>query len=186
MAAALGTYVVLLRAINVGGRNIVPMADLVSVCEAAGHRSVRTYIQSGNLILRSRAAAEEVERDLARRIEARFGFAVPVVARSATDIATLGARNPFLAAGAPPERLHVAFLARAPSEDAVAALDPRRSPGDRFAVIGREMFLELPNGVGRSKLTNDWIDRSLKTVSTVRSWRTVTKLDALARELSAP
>ena len=136
------------------------------------------------MVLRSPRREEPLAAELARRIAARFGFTVPVVVRSASDVAELPARNPFLLAGAPPDILHVAFLAQAPTAAAIAALDPHRSPTDRLAVSGREVFLELPNGVGRTKLSNDWLERSLGTTSTIRNWRTVSRLDAMARELS--
>jgi uncharacterized protein (DUF1697 family) len=84
--------------------------------------------------------------------------------------------NPFLKAGAAEELLHVSFLADRPSTDLVAALDSTRSAPDEFAVVGREIYMKLVTGAAKTKLTNAYFDSKLKTVSTMRNWRTVLKL----------
>ena len=91
----------------------------------------------------------------------------------------LVAGNPFLAAGADSDMLHAACLSAAPSAERVARLEPDRSPPDAFVVVGADVYLSLPNGVARSKLTNAWLDARLGVVSTMRNWRTVTKLAAM-------
>src|SRR3989442_15780724 len=103
-------HVALLRGINVGGKHMLPMADLVKLFSAAGCEDVRTYIQSGNVIFSaSTEAAERIPGVIAQRIAARFGFEVPVVLRSAEELRKAAAGNPFLGLGADPESLHVAF-----------------------------------------------------------------------------
>jgi uncharacterized protein (DUF1697 family) len=89
--------------------------------------------------------------------------------------------NPFLARGIDADWLHVAFLARTPSRTATALLDPRRSHPDEFVVRGADIYLHLPNGAARTKLTNAYFDSTLKTISTGRNWRTVLALLELAR-----
>jgi uncharacterized protein (DUF1697 family) len=176
------SYVALLRGINVGGKNSVPMAELSALFTEAGCAGVRTYIQSGNVVFQAGAAlAAGLPAAMAKRIEARFGVRAPVVLRSADELAAALARNPFLAEGADPQALHVMFLAGEPGAASLAKLDPQRSPGDRFVVLGRDVYLHLPNGMARTKLTNDYFDRALATVSTVRNWRTATKLLEMAR-----
>ena len=101
---------------------------------------------------------------------------MPVVTRSAVELRRAVEGNPFLAAGADVATLHVGFLASEPKAEPVAALDPARSPPDRFEVRGREIFLCLPDGVARSKLTNAYFDSKLATTSTFRNWRTVLTL----------
>jgi len=171
--------VALLRGVNVGGKNRLPMAPLAAMFEAAGCRNVRTYIQSGNVVF------EAAPRGLAARIEAAilkdFGFAAPVTLRTRGEFEAVVRGNPFLP-GADESHLYVGFLAGVPAPQAVKKLDPRRSPPDRFQVIGREVYLLLPNGVGRSKLTNAWFDRALETVCTIRNWRTVKQLLAMCGE----
>jgi uncharacterized protein (DUF1697 family) len=171
------TYVGLLRGINVGGKNKLPMKDLAAMFVTAGCADVRTFIQSGNVIFRADATLSRRVPDLvASQIAERFGYRTPVVLRSADQLREVIGANPFLEAGAHEDSLHVMFLADLPKAAAVAALDPERSPGDTFVVRGRDVYLRLPNGNAKSKLTNAYFDSKLVTVSTVRNWRTTTKL----------
>lgn len=171
-------FVALLRGVNVGGKNKLPMAALVEICEAAGARDVTTFIQSGNALFRADAAeAAALAPRIAAGIEARFGFRAPVVLRSADELRAVVENNPYAADDL--DIVHVAFLAGAPSAAQAASLDPNRSPPDEFTLRGRELYLRLPNGVARTKLTNAWLDAKLGTVSTVRNWRTVCKFVAL-------
>ncbi|MEO8597008.1 MAG: DUF1697 domain-containing protein [Candidatus Solibacter sp.] len=178
----MSTYVALLRAVNVGGNNLLPMKELPGLCEQAGCKRVRTYIQSGNLIFESAASkAPKLGMAIAKAIEARFGFCPAVIVRTADELAAIIRGNPFVADGAPEKDLYVAFLRDLPDAASVAALDPDRSPGDTFHVIGREIYVRCPNGVGSTKLTNAWFDRGLATVSTGRNWRTICKLWEMAQ-----
>ena len=177
------TYVALLRGINVGGNRKVPMARLREVVSEAGFGDVRTYIQSGNIVVTSpsRSVAAITGR-LEEAIAGAFGFSVPVVVRSAAQLDAVLAGNPFLVprprAGA--EHLHVMFLSGVPDPPRVAALDPERSPHDEFELRGQELYLHCPRGVADSKLTNDYLVRTLGVQATGRNWRTVTALHELA------
>jgi len=174
---ARSTHVALLRGINVGGKNRLPMAALAEIFTAAGCRNVRTYIQSGNVVFAAGPkAAERIPAVVARAIRASHGLEVPVVLRSSEELRGVVARNPFLKKRVDPQSLHVAFLADAPERSRGASLDPERSPGDSFVLRGREIYLHLPKGVGKSKLTNAWFDSKLGTTSTLRNWRTVLEL----------
>lgn len=174
-------HVVLLRGVNMGGHNRLPMQDFRAVLVDAGCAEVRTYIQSGNAVFRAAPAlAARLPETLAAALLERFGLRVPVVLRSAAELRAVVAGNPFAREAAEPTRVHVAFLADAPAAARVARLDPERSPPDRFAVRGREVYLHLPNGAARSKLTTDYLDRTLATTSTGRNWRTVLTLLEMA------
>lgn len=176
-----GAHVALLRGVNVGGKHRLPMNDLAAIFTEAGCSGVATYIQSGNVVFRAPAARARALPGLVEAaIAERFGFRTPVVIRGAGEMARVARANPFLAAGADPGTLHVAFLAGRPSPARVAALDPGRSPPDAFVVRGLEVFLHLPNGAGRSKVTNAWLDSALATTSTIRNWRTVLALLEMA------
>jgi uncharacterized protein (DUF1697 family) len=171
----MGTHVALLRGINVGGKNRLPMADVVRLFERAGASDVVTYIQSGNVVFcapKTEGLAAKIEKAIVKEV----GFEVPIVLRAAEELAALVGRNPFLKRGISADLLHVGFLADEPDVARVAGLDRARSPGDSFEVLGSEVFLHLPNGVARSKLTNAWFDSKLATTTTVRNWRTVTTL----------
>jgi uncharacterized protein (DUF1697 family) len=173
----------LLRGINLGGKNKVPMKDLTGMFVEAGCKNVQTYIQSGNVIFNAAPGVAARLADLiSAQIAKRFGYRTPVVLRTRKQLGKVIANNPFLAAGAPEDTLHVMFLAEVPSPPRVASLDPDRSLPDSFVVSGQEVFLRLPNGVARSKLTNAWFDAKLGTVSTGRNWRTVVKLFEMMAE----
>lgn len=170
-------HVALLRGINVGGKNMLPMKELAAMFVQARCVDVTTYNQSGNVVFN---AEDKVVAGLcggiAQQVEERFGIRVPVVLRTAAEIDKVVRRNPFLKAGASEETLHVCFLADQPEKSLVAALDPGRSSPDGFAVLGREIYMQLVKGVSGTKLTNAYFDSKLKTVSTIRNWRTVLKL----------
>jgi uncharacterized protein (DUF1697 family) len=173
------SFVAMLRGINVGGRHRVPMAELRALCGGLGWGNVRTYIQSGNVIFEAEGSETSLATTLAQALGAQFGFAVPVVVRSAASLLATRDRCPFPAAELPPTTLHVAFLSAVPDAAAVARLDPNRSPPDRFAVVADAMYLHTPIGAADSKLTVDWMERCLGGTATARNWRTVTELIAL-------
>ncbi|MCC6158160.1 MAG: DUF1697 domain-containing protein [Deltaproteobacteria bacterium] len=175
---AVETYVALLRGINVGGKNVLPMKELARLFADAGAADVRTYIQSGNVVFR---AGAKVVATLASRvgdaIRREFGFDSPVILRSADELRLALERNPF--ANEDSERLHFMFMRDEPAPERVAKLDPHRSPPDRFAVRGREVYLHLPGGAGKSKPTNAYFDATLATIGTIRNMRTVIALIAM-------
>ncbi len=168
------SFVALLRGINVGGKRMLPMKDLAALFTKAGAANVRTYIQSGNVLFDAKAAPAVIA-SVRSAIEKQFGFEVPMVVRSAQALQAVVASSPFDDV----EHVHVVFLGDSPTAAQVKALDPNRSPGDRFVVRGSDVFLHLPNGVARTKLSNAWFDSQLKTVSTVRNWKTVLALARL-------
>jgi len=175
-------FVALLRGVNVGGKNLLPMKELSRMFEEAGCANVLTYIQSGNVrFSASPAKAAKLPGVISARIAERFGYRTPVILRSADELGETIHNNSFLQAGAPENHLHVLFLADRPDAAAIASLDPDRSPTDAFVVCGREIYLQCPNGVGNTKLTNAWFDSRLATISTGRNWRTVLKLFELAQ-----
>ena len=178
---AASRHVALLRAINVGGKRLLPMKGLAELCTALGCSEVQTYIQSGNVVFSApKPVVAKFPALLAAAILRKFKFEVPVVVRSAEELARLAKGNPFLRKGIEHDWLHVAFLADAPTAEQVASLDPTRSPGDAWVVVERDIYFHFPRGAGQTKLTNQYLDARLKTVSTLRNWRTVLKLLEMA------
>ncbi len=170
-------FVALLRGINVGGKNKLSSEELVGLFEEVGCDRVRTYIQSGNVVYRAGShLTKAVPAAVVAAIERDYGFSVPVVTRTAAELAAVVEENPFVVGGEDPKTLHVAFLADRPSVTQVSQLDPSLSPGDQFVVSGREVYLHCPNGLARTKLTNAYLDSTLGTVSTMRNWKTVNVL----------
>lgn len=162
-------HVALLRGINVGGNNKLPMRDLVAIFEEAGCTDVKTYIASGNVVFRA-ASVTTLGARITKAIEQKLKLKIPVVLRTHKELVDAVQHNPF------DEGVYVMFLATKPSRAAVASLDPNRSPPDEFVVMGREIYLNLPNSAAKTKLTNAYFDRLLDTVSTSRNLRTVQKL----------
>src|SRR6185503_3300726 len=132
--------------------------------------------QSGNVIF---TASASVLKKLPATVSSAFN--VPAVIRSHDELAAAILANPYLAEGTDTKCLHIMFLASHPATAAVAALDPDRSPPCRFCVKGQDIYLHLPSGVAKTKITNAWIDSKLSTVSTIRNWNTVLKLLDLTR-----
>ena len=176
------SFVALLRGINVGGKSLVSMAELRALFSSLGFEDVATYIQSGNVVFRSPIADEDaVVAKLEREIAEAFAVSPAVLLRTPAELETIAASNPYLSRKADLSKLHVVFLDRAPPASAVAELDPERSPPDEFTLQGRELYLHLPNGAGRSKLTLDYLERVLGVRATQRNWNTLVQLLALAR-----
>jgi uncharacterized protein (DUF1697 family) len=167
-------WIALLRAVNLGSRNKVPMAELRRVLEDAGYESVRTYIQSGNVVF-------EHEQPNAAGLEAAvaeaFGVRSTVVLRTARQLHTLTRKHPF---GADTSSSYVAFLAAKPKAAALRALSERDAGPDRFERVGPDIALHYPNGVQGSRLTAARLEKALGVPATVRTWRTVEKLTELA------
>ncbi len=174
---------VLLRAVNVGGRNRLPMAELVAALTERGHRDVSTYIQSGNVVL---AAGDATPAAVASTVETViadvFGLHVRAVGRTHAELAEVVDADVFgdLAEGT--ARTYVGFLDRVVEPDAVGRLDPDAVAPDRFVVRGDHVFLHYRDGAGRSRLTTDLLERRLGAVVTVRNWNTVMRL----HQLTAP
>jgi uncharacterized protein (DUF1697 family) len=174
-------HIALLRGINVGGRNKLPMNSLVSMFNDAGCTNVRTYIQSGNVVFEAEPAlVRQIPFIITESIFEHFGFNIPVVTRSADELSKIVRANPFLRAGTDERALHVAFLDDVPDPARLETLDPDRSTPDEFIVLGREIYLQCPNGLARTKLTNRYFDSKLETTSTLRNWKTTLKLFELS------
>jgi uncharacterized protein (DUF1697 family) len=173
-------YVALLRGINLGARNKIAMADLRELFGRLGAEDVATYVQSGNVVFRSRAGRSELVQEIERRIAQELGLEIRVLLRTSTELAKLVAGNPFAKSENDPLKLHATFLADTPAAARVRALDSKPFEPDDFAVAGRDVYLHTPNGYGRSKLSNAYFEKQLAVAATTRNWKTVTSLAALA------
>jgi len=172
-------HVVLLRGINLGPANRIAMAELREALTAAGFAGVRTYVQSGNIVVDSAHAPGEVAASVKQQLVDRFEVDVPVVARTAAELAEVVARNPFPdEAALNPKALQVTFRDDEAGPDAIAELQARATPTEKVAVIGREIYSWHPDGIARSKLALAITPR--KAAATARNWTTVTTLLEMA------
>jgi uncharacterized protein (DUF1697 family) len=174
--------IALLRGINVGGKTTLPMADLRRIVEGCGYGDVRTYIQSGNVVFAAPDGTDpdDVATDLAAAIAAAKSPLEPeVVVRTAAQMRKVVDGNPYLRRGEDPGHLHVVFTA---GRKASVGLDGLAGYAPEEAVAkGSEIYFFLPGGVGRSPLAADFAKQAGRT-GTMRNWRTVTKLVAMAAE----
>ena len=176
------TFVALLRGINVGGRAMIPMPELKSLFASIGFEDVSTYIQSGNVVFKSSTRdAQALAAAIEERIAETFDLGTTVLMRTPAELAEIAESNPFLDRETDLSKLHIVFLSGPPAAAAVEELDPNRSPPDEFSVRGSEIYLYLPNGAGRSKLTIDYFEKRLAVRATTRNWKTLTKLIELTQ-----
>jgi uncharacterized protein (DUF1697 family) len=173
-------WVALLRAVNLGARNKVPMAELRARLEAAGYGDVRTYVASGNVLLDGPRSAAALSAELESLIADAFGVAATVMLRKPRELAALVAAHPF---GADTSETHVAFLAARPAKAAAARLEVAGAGSADVAVLaGANVYLRLPRGIHGSRLSGARIERLLGVPATLRNWRTVTTLAELAAD----
>lgn len=179
----LSTYVGLLRGINVGGHNKVPMAELRELGADMGLLDVKTYIQSGNLIFRSTLSEGEAATALEQAISERFGFAVETVVRSGARWLAYAAQNPFPAAqDTRPKTLLLGLSKTGPNTDAVDTVLSYATT-ERAQLLGDALWIDFVDGSGRSKIRPAVIQRALGSSATTRNWRTVQTLAEMVREL---
>lgn len=177
------TYIALFRGINVGGKNALPMKELVAVLEDLGSRNVKTYIQSGNAVFESKEKdAPRLSNKISVEIKKRRGFEPYVLLLELEDIERAITKNPFPEAESDPKALHAGFLASAPENPNLKTLKSLKRDSERFHLIGNVFYLHAPEGVGRSKLAAN-AEKLLGVPMTDRNWRTVCKIWEMAKEL---
>lgn len=177
----MGRFVVLLRGVNVGGHNKVPMADFRHLLEALGHTDVASYLQSGNAVFTS---SQRSTKALAAGVEAalvaELGVDVRVLVLTQARLEQIAKANPLVRADSDESHLHVAFLSGKPDAVAVKVIDQSPFAPDRFELVGNVAYLDYPNGMGRSKLDPGKVFNKLGVWVTARNWRTVNALVDLA------
>jgi uncharacterized protein (DUF1697 family) len=173
--------ILLLRGINLGPNRRVSMPDLRALLGEAGFADVRTYVQSGNVVLTSRVAPAKLGAQAEALIAERFGFEVDVIVRTADELDCVVARNPLAEVAVDPKRYQVSFLDGEPDPEVVERVSGLSVDGERLAVIGREAYTWHPEGVARSKLWAKLASSGgLGVRATARNWTTVTTLLEMA------
>lgn len=175
-------YIALLRGINVGGHKLIKMADLRQQLEMMGLEKVQTYIQSGNVLFESEEGAEQLSQQIEEQIRNAFHFSVPVILRTSTELYRIIENCPFsvdkLLEG---ESIHLSVLAELPSEEAINDLLKFQCDVDEFQIKGKEIYLYFRQSIRNSKLAVHL--QKLGVQSTLRNWKTINKLAAMAKEL---
>lgn len=171
--------IALLRGINVGGHNKLPMAQLREIAAVVGLGDVRTYIQSGNLVASTDGDPVTVGPELAQAITSATGLTVPVIVRTIDQWTALVEANPFPDAAESGTHVHVICLPM-PASESLRTFDASGFAPEEYAVVGSEIYLHVPDGLGRSKLAIAVNRLPDAAAGTARNWNTVQKLAELA------
>lgn len=170
------TYIALLRGINVGGNNRLPMLELVALLEDLGLSDVKTYIQSGNAIFQSKKInSVELSQKICAAIKKRHGFDVQVIVLDVNELKEAIASNPFAGIEAKANALHFFFLSSLPENSDLKPLESVRRESEQFSLIDKVFYLYAPAGIGQSKLAVK-VEKTLGVAVTARNWRTVSKI----------
>jgi uncharacterized protein (DUF1697 family) len=170
------TYIALFRGINVGGRNILPMVELVDVFESLGLSSIKTYIQSGNVVFQGTDINRvELSQSICAATEKQCGVVTQVLILDVNEFEKAIASNPFPEAKVEPNTLHFFFLSSLPAKPNLESLESVKKDSEQFRLIDRVFYLYAPEGVGRSKLAMK-VEKALGVTVTARNWRTVSKI----------
>jgi uncharacterized protein (DUF1697 family) len=176
------TFIALFRGINVGGKNSLPMKELVSLLEGLGCQSIRTYIHSGNAVFESKEKdASRLSNKIRVEIKKRHGFEPYVLLLGLEEMEKAVAENPF--PETEPKSLHIGFLTSAPANPDLKALEGLKKKSERFFLKDKVFYLYAPEGVGRSKLAAS-AEKLLGVSMTDRNWRTVCKIRDIVKELN--
>jgi uncharacterized protein (DUF1697 family) len=181
-SAPIERQIALLRGINIGSKNRVPMPALRELLTDVGWRDVRTYVQSGNVVLSTDLSPRELERECERLITEGFGLKIAVLARTRDELEQVVQRNPLGDVAVDPKRYQVSFLSAELEPATVEKLSALAAPQERFVADGRELYVWHPDGVARSKLWNRLASTGLGVTATARNWTTVTTLLTMADE----
>ena len=175
----------MLRGVNVGGHNKIKMDDLRALCESLKFEDPRTYVQSGNVIFRTKEkSSPALAKKIQNAIERKFGFRPAVILRTTDELRSAIAATPFIASRKlEPGKILVTFLSDEPGADANATLRGLKDYPEEIHLKGRELYIYFPDGAGKSKLPWSQVEKLLKTTGTARNWNSVTKMLAMAEEM---
>jgi uncharacterized protein (DUF1697 family) len=179
------TIISILRGINVGGKNKIPMVELKALYEKSGFKNIATYIQSGNVVFSAdKKELNSLPEKINKMIFTKYGFNVPVIVRTIDEMQSVINRNPLLKnKGIDIEKLHVTFLSDNSSNIHLEKIKEYQYLPDEYIITGREVYIYCPNGYGITKLSNTFFENKLKVTATTRNWRTVNELLRIGKSL---
>ncbi len=178
-------YISILRGINVSGQKKIKMADLKALYESLGFKNVETYIQSGNVLFETNTTkVGELKIKIEKAISKKYGFDVPVEIRNGRELSDIINNTPFGALDLEGNgtKLLVTFLAAKPTATKITKLMEYVAAPEELVVAGREVYLHCPNGYGKTKLSNTFLERTLGVDATTRNWKSVCKLHEMASD----
>lgn len=175
-------YVILLRGINVGGKNKIKMADLKSLLSDSGFQNIKTYIQSGNIICEYKGENTNIiENMIELEIKGTFGYNIDVFAISSKDFIKIYDDNPFIDKY-DISNLHICFLSENLSKNKLEELENLDIKNDKYSIIDKNIYLVFPDGVSGSEIAKKFLSKDLGVKQTCRNWKTITKLNKLINQ----
>lgn len=174
------TFIALLRGINVGGHNKLPMQGLRDVMYNLGYQNADTYIQTGNVVFQAKENDKrKISSDIRSAVEEQYGFAPQVMVLDFGEMKQAIEANPFPEAESEPKSLHLSFLISEPSNPDLESLENYKTESERFELVDKVFYLHAPEGIGRSKLAGN-AEKLIGVSMTGRNWRTVKKIMEMA------
>ncbi len=178
----MSNYIALLRGINVGGSNKLPMKELKALLQANGFSNIKTYIQSGNIVFSHTSTNTlEIASHIQSLIKDRFGFEPKTLVLTVTQYRAMVKNNPFPEGGEDPKTLHLYFLEQTPAAPALNKLVEIQKDTERYVLTESVFYLHAPEGIGRSKLAEK-VEKLLGVNATARNWRSAQKILELAEQ----
>lgn len=169
-----------MRGINVGGNKRMTMTDLKLLYETLGFEQIDSYIQSGNVVFCSNmTSTTEIGKALSAAIYQKYGFEVPVLVRTLTEVEALLTSNPFISMGFNENELYISLLSELPSTAAIEQLNALPNFGDECCIKGREIYLHCPHSYMQTRWQNSFLEKKLKIIATTRNWRTIQEMHRL-------
>jgi len=179
------TYIAILRGINVGGRNLVRMNELKAYLKTLNFINIQTYIQSGNVIFEYNSVdTHELQRQIGDLIMEKYGYKVSVIVKTISELSQVLTHNPFInTRNEDIKKLHVTFLSKVPDAKLLDGFLRIQNPPDEYIYTDDVIYLFCPNGYGRTKFTNNFIENKLDVQATTRNWKTTKKLFDLVTDI---
>lgn len=177
------SFIALLRGINVSGQKMIKMSDLKIHLQESGFTSIQTYIQSGNIIFRSDETDTNIIESLIKeKILQKYGFEVPTLVKTPEELIKVINDNPFRNKDL--ESVYVTFLSQEPSEINIFQIKTFNYSPEELVISAKNIYLHCPDGYGKAKMNNNFIENKLKVPATTRNWKTVNKLLEIAEGIS--
>ncbi len=174
-----------MRGVNVTGHNTIKMEVLRGLCQGLGFRNVETYVQSGNIVFQALLEnPEAISKRIGETVLRSFGFDTPVIVRTSKEMRNVIGNNPFLKEkGIDSSKLHVTFLSETAQKGSEKKLETLATNPDRFYPASHEIYLYCPGGYGRTRLSNNAIEKALSIEATTRNWKTTNALFEMVSKL---
>ena len=180
MAAGVNIYIALFRGINVGGKNVLPMKELVGILAGMGYEDVSSYIQSGNVVFRSKTkCSNKTASEIGAKIQVSHGFVPKVLLLEVSELEAAIENNPF--DNSKGKILHFFFLDSVPEEPDLDSLKAIKFKTEKYELINKVFYLYAPDGIGRSKLVAK-VEKAMGVPVTARNWNTVEKIISMVKK----